>query len=180
MIKNSRGGSLTEEHSLFHERYHYKGGNIGGGISYCFALMDGLRRMGGAVVGNPRHSVYGNNVLDIRRMACSELAPKNTESYFLSKIIWWLKKNTECEKVLSFADLSAGHKGTIYKAANFKKIGETEPSMHVEWNGKLYHPRSLSIDREYSYKMREDLKTGKAKLVKGLPKSIWIYEIKSY
>ena len=77
------------------------------------------------------------------------------------------------------ADASVGHRGTIYAAANFKLIGHTTPTKHVDWNGKLYHPRSLSIDRDYSYKMREDLKTGKAKIITGLPKTIWLYTWKT-
>ena len=47
----------------------------------------------------------------------------------------------------------------------------------MEWNGKIYHPRSLSVDRDYSYRMREDVKKGKAIIKTGLSKKIWIYEI---
>src|SRR5262249_32705607 len=69
-------------------------------------------------------------------------------------------------------------KGTIYKASNFKLKGHTTPTMHVFWNGTRYHPRSLSIDRPYSYKLREAVKTGEATIEKGLPKSCWFYDIK--
>ena len=79
--------------------------------------------------------------------------------------------------VLSYSDKTVGHTGTIYKAANFSNIGETTPTKYVIWNGKTYHPRSLSIDRDYSYKLRAAVVNGTAHIKIGLPKIIWIYKI---
>lgn len=42
---------------------------------------------------------------------------------------------------------------------------------------KVYHPRSLTIDRPYSYKMREAVKNGEAVVKTGQPKKIWLYQI---
>lgn len=160
------------------EKFHYKGSHMGGGISACFALfIDGFL-CGGAVLGRPRHEKKYKNCIDIRRMACIDTSPKNSESFFLGKIIRWITENTKYDFVLSYSDLTQGHNGTIYKASNFKEVGETQPTKYVEWRGIVYHPRSLSIDREYSYKMRKAIDTGEAKLITGLPKKIWIYEIK--
>ena len=110
-------------------------------------------------------------------MACLDESPCNSESYFLGQIIKWISCNTNYDNVLSYSDLTVGHVGTIYKASNFKLVGETTPTKYVEWNGKTYHPRSLTIDRDYSYKMREAVKTGKAFIHTGLPKKIWMYKI---
>lgn len=166
------------------EEFHYKGGHMGGGISFCLALCqeDACHEIvGGVVVGKPRHekkySEFGE-VVELRRMACLDECPKNTESYFLSKVIWFIKKNTNVRRVISYSDKSVGHMGTIYKAANFKLIGETSPSKHVFWNGVRYHPRSLTIERPYSYKIREALKTGEAIIETGQPKLIFEYLIK--
>jgi hypothetical protein len=115
--------------------------------------------------------------LEIRRMACLEEAPKNTESYFLAKIIWKLRKDKACDRVLSYSDGSVGHVGTIYKAANFKCVGNTGPSVHVFWKGVRYHPRSLTIERPYSHRLREAVKTGEATIETMKPKSVWIYDI---
>lgn len=161
---------------------HYKGDHIGGDILCCLALKYGMRIIGGAVVGPPRHSgPYSSGgklkVMEIRRMVCLEIAPKNTESYFLSKVIWYLRRHNDCDRVLSYADGTVGHVGTIYAAANFRKIGETDATMHVFWRGKRYHPRSLSIDRPYSYELREAVKRGDAVTEIGKPKSVWIYDI---
>lgn len=161
------------------ENFHYKKGHMGGGISLCLALMDKDKIIGGCVVGKLRHdkaySKGDKKVLELRRMALLDEAPKNTESYFLSKVIWYLRKNTDVDEVISYSDLSVGHKGTIYKAANFKLIGETAPSKHVFWNGVRYHPRSLTIERPYSYKLREAVKIGEAKVETGEPKLIFSY-----
>lgn len=129
-------------------------------------------------MGLPRHSKKYPGYLEIRRMACLDDAPKNSESYFLGKVIWWIKKNKLAGGVLSYADMSVGHLGTIYKAANFKCIGETSPSKHVFWNGKRYHPRSLTIERPYSHELRKAVKEGTAIIETGKPKNIFIYEVK--
>lgn len=159
------------------EEFHYKKSHMGGGISICFAMFIDDELAGGSVLGRPRHENKYQNCIDIRRMACLDDAPCNSESWFLSQIIKWVTCNTDYENVLSYSDLTAGHKGTIYKAANFKEIGKTTPTKYVEWDGKTYHPRSLSIDRDYSYKMREAVKTGEAVVHTGLPKTIWLYPI---
>lgn len=162
---------------LIFKKYHYKKAHMGGGISTCFAMFIGFDLVGGAVLGLPRHQNKYKNCIDIRRMACLDSSPRNSESWFLGQIIKWVTQKTEFVGVLSYSDLSVGHAGTIYKAANFKEIGETSPTKWVEWEGKKYHPRSLTIDRDYSYRMRKDIETGLAVLKTGLPKKIWMYKI---
>ena len=159
------------------EEFHYKKGHMGGGISVCFAMFIDDKLVGGSVLGKPRHEKKYKNCIDIRRMACLDESPSNSESWFLGQIIRWITCNTSYENVLSYSDMTVGHQGTIYKASNFKEIGETTPTKYVEWNGKTYHPRSITIDRDYSYKLREALKTGEALLKTGLPKRIWLYPI---
>ena len=46
------------------------------------------------------------------------------------------------------------------------------------WKGKRYHPRSLTIDRPYSYKMRKGIITGDTKIVTGETKLIFEYLLK--
>ena len=159
------------------KEFHYKSDNMGGGISVCFAMFIGNKLVGGSVLGKPRHERKYNKCIDIRRMACLDESPCNSESYFLGQIIKWISCNTDYDNVLSYSDLTVGHVGTIYKASNFKLVGETTPTKYVEWNNKTYHPRSLTIDRDYSYKMRKAVKTGEAVIHTGLPKKIWMYKI---
>ena len=161
------------------EDNHYKGGAMGGGISFCLALMWGNKIMGGVVVGKPRHEGKYKQSLDIRRMACIEESPKNSESYFLAKTIWWIKKHyPDVGKVISYSDLTEGHVGTIYKASNFKQIGETSKSKVIVYGNRKYHMRSLTIDRPYSYDIRKAIESGEAYIEEGLPKLIWEYSLK--
>jgi len=157
--------------------FHYKKSNMGGGISVCFAMFIDNKIVGGSVLGKPRHEKKYKNCIDIRRMACLDSAPCNSESYFLGQIIKWITCNTNYDNVLSYSDMTVGHNGTIYKASNFKEMGLTTPTKYIEWEGRVYHPRSLSIDRDYSYRMREAVKTGDAVIKTGLPKKIWMYKI---
>lgn len=159
------------------EEFHYKKGHMGGGISTCLKMLNGEALFGGMVIGKPRHGGKYPNMLEIRRMALLDECPKNSESWFLGKALRWLRDNTDAENILSYADGFVGHKETIYKASNFKLVGMTSESIHVFWNGVRYHPRSLSIDRPYSYALRDAIKDGTATVEKGDPKCIYIYKI---
>jgi len=159
------------------EDNHYKAGHMGGAIAFCFALEYKGIVIGGAVYGPPRHaSSYGDGVTDLRRFALVDDAPKNSESFFLGKTIREIKKHGLANKILTFADETQGHHGTIYKACNFKLIGETPPSKHILWKGKQYHMRSLTIERPYSYTLREAVKSGEAVVVMGLKKYKYMYD----
>ena len=76
--------------NIFRE-FHYKKDHIGGGILFSLSLVWNCTIVGGAVIGKLRHdkaySTENKKCIEIRRMACLDIAPKNTESYFLSKII---------------------------------------------------------------------------------------------
>ena len=157
------------------EAFHYKGGHMGGGISVCYAAEVGGKIVGGVVVGKPRHAGKYAGLLELRRMAMLDECPKNSESKFMAVVIRLLRKRGICSGVLSYADGSVGHQGTIYAACNFKKIGETSATKHVFWRGVRYHPRSLTIERPYSHAMRAALGTGEAVVETGKPKSIWVY-----
>lgn len=168
--------SFSDISNIFKD-FHYKKNAMGGGISVCFVMFINGLLVGGSVLGKPRHEKKYKNCIDIRRMALIDDAPFNSESWFLSQIIKWIASNTSYENVLSYSDMTVGHKGTIYKASNFDSIGETTPTKYVQWGERQYHPRSITIDREYSYRMREALKTGEAEIITGLPKKIWLFEI---
>ena len=160
------------------EDFHYRKGHMGGGISQCFAMLLNNELVGGSVLGKPRHESKYENCIDIRRMACLDDAPFNSESWFLGSILKYLLANTKYDGVLSYSDLTQGHIGTIYKATNFTETGKTSPTKYVEWNDKVYHMRSLTIDRPYSYEMRKAVRDGSAIVKTGEPKIIWMYDLK--
>jgi hypothetical protein len=161
--------------------FHYRKDSIGGSIRYCFGLYFDGWLIGGAAVGDPRHAeAYGGTrfeITELRRLCCHQLAPKNTESYFIGKILWWLGKYTPYKSVLSYADTSVGHVGTIYKATNFQYLGQTDPTQFVRINGRDYHMRSLTIDRPYAKELKEKVNSGEAEIVTGGEKNIYLYQL---
>jgi len=165
------------------KQYHYKEDHIGGNIEKCFGLYFQNRLIGGMAFGYPRHNKkYSQNgkykVWDLRRLCCIDDTPKNTESYFIGKVLKIIRDKTDVDFVISYSDTTVGHYGIIYRASNFEQIGTTGKSKYVLWNNKRYHVRSLTIDRPYSYRLREAIKTGEAELKIGKEKFIYRYKIR--
>ena len=107
---------------------------------------------------------------------------KNAESYFISKTIKWLQKNTDWEYIISYADQNQGHKGVIYRASNFNYLGETSPSKSLEVDGKSFHIRTLSmLDRPYGVEINRRYKAGdeNVKIITNLPKYIYTYDLRN-
>lgn len=74
----------------------------------------------------------GDKILELRRMAISDNAPKNTASNMIS----WMKKDIkkrfpELVKLVSYQDTGVHH-GTIYKASGWTK--SESASTLVDWN----------------------------------------------
>lgn len=62
---------------------------------------------------------------ELRRMACSPDAPKNTPSRFLSWMAKWFRNNEpEITRLISYHDTGV-HTGTIYRAAGWLQDGTT-------------------------------------------------------
>ena len=68
----------------------------------------------------------GRLLLELRRLALSNVCPKNMASFVLSKMIQKIKiKFPNIIKVISYQDKEA-HVGTIYKASNWVGIEQTK------------------------------------------------------
>jgi hypothetical protein len=110
-------------------RNHY----IGKWPSIC-VLSLALRRNGralGVVVFSlpPRETAkrYGGETWELARLWIDDSVPQNGETYLIGRAVRYIKRNHPTVKVLvSYADPSAGHVGTIYKAANWKADGRTD------------------------------------------------------
>ncbi|NQS88384.1 hypothetical protein HQ584_01130 [Patescibacteria group bacterium] len=75
----------------------------------------------------------GKKILELRRLALSDVCPKNTATYTIAKMIKSIKvKFPEIIKLVSYQDTEV-HLGTIYKASNWIKAGETAFS---DWSTK--------------------------------------------
>ena len=124
-----------------------------------------------------------NELIELRRLCCIDDTPKNTESYFIGYTLRWLKKNSKIKKVISYADETYNHSGTIYKASNFKHIGMTNKGKVIAYNNKLYHDKTIRTKykgklKPYCLKIKDALNTGEAYYKNTLGKHIYIYELK--
>ena len=104
-----------------------------------------------------RASVFGEDykrhVTELHRLFVEDeyegaLTPKGTESWFVSRCLKELKKEKpHIWAVLTFADTTEGHCGTIYKATNAKFCGMTAKStFYVDQEGCLRHPRQCGVN----------------------------------
>jgi hypothetical protein len=138
-------------------------------------------RPAGPSAGQSYYPQNPDKVLELRRLCLIDDTPKNAESYFVGKTLRWLKKNTDWEFVLSYADEEQGHSGVIYRASNFKYLGKTKPGKTLEVDGKKFHIRTLSmLDRPYGVEINRRYKEGdeNVKIIETLPKNIYIYKLK--
>jgi hypothetical protein len=63
----------------------------------------------------------------LRRLACAPDAPKNTASRFLNWMVRWFRKRCpERERCIAYQDCQV-HRGTIYKAAGWRKTFISKP-----------------------------------------------------
>ena len=73
-----------------------------------------------ALWNNPSARTLPHHWLELRRMACSPAAPKNTASRFLAWMARYFNQHyPEREKMISYQD-TAVHSGTMYKAAGWQ------------------------------------------------------------
>lgn len=64
---------------------------------------------------------------ELSRLWISDDMPHNTESWFIARTVDWVKRHRpEVECLVSYADPSQGHSGTIYKASNWTSDGMTD------------------------------------------------------
>jgi GNAT superfamily N-acetyltransferase len=81
---------------------------------------------------------------------------QNFASWFLSKVIdRYKQENPDVKMLVSFADKTHGHFGTVYKAANWLFDGETKPSYHyIDQHNAIIHKKTI-YDRAAKEEMSE-------------------------
>jgi hypothetical protein len=138
-------------------------------------------RPAGPSAGKSYYPQAPDKVLELRRLCLIDDTPKNAESYFVGNTLRWLRKNTDWEFVISYADEEQGHTGVIYKATNFTYLGKTGAGKKLEVDGKSFHIRTLSmLDRPYGVEInrRYKAKDDGIKIIQTLPKNIYTYALK--
>lgn len=66
-------------------------------------------------------------VLSLTRLVCLPDAPKNAASFLLGHSVRLIRKDGRFVSLVTYADESQGHTGTIYRAANWTYVGRTGP-----------------------------------------------------
>jgi hypothetical protein len=132
----------------FISNYHYLGSMGRSGV-LVGGYVDG-QLICAAVLAHPtRKEMYTSmgfckgDVLELTRFVISPFVfNKNLASHFLSKLPKYVPSGTRA--LISYSDPSAGHLGTIYKAANWKFVGETKPSyFYMNDDGWKMHKKTL-------------------------------------
>jgi len=93
---------------------------------------------------------YGGETWELARLWLEDWMPKNAETWLIGKSVKWIRqKHPTVHTLVSYADPSFGHQGTIYKAANWQIDGRTDDdrkSPRVDYadaiTGKIYSRRS--------------------------------------
>ena len=70
---------------------------------------------------------YGGKTWELARLYLLDAIPRNAETWLIGASVRYVKRNhKDVQNLLSYADPSAGHSGTIYKAANWRADGRTD------------------------------------------------------
>jgi hypothetical protein len=70
---------------------------------------------------------YGGVTWELARLWLDDCVPFNGETWLIAQALRHLKQvHAEVQFIVSYADPSVGHCGTIYKASNWKKDGRTD------------------------------------------------------
>lgn len=120
-------------------------------------LKDKSRLIGVLMFATPcseavRSSIWGpeskDKVIELHRLHILDITPRNTESWFISRCLkLLLRDKPKIRGVISFADETQGHCGTIYKATNFYFIGKTSKStFYIDSNNRLRHPHQCGVN----------------------------------
>lgn len=173
----------------FIEKNHYSGSINGCMATYCFKLEHDGRVIGAAFFGRmamanqyKRFASVESDVIELRRLCCIDDTPRNTESFFIGRMLRWLQLNTEIKTVVSYADAEYGHSGTIYKASNFKYLGKRPGAKVIMWNGKKYHDKAIRTKykgelKPFAVRLKMALVTGDATYIMTAGKHTFVYDL---
>ena len=133
------------------EREHYLH-SLPGGTRLAFGVFLGNKLLGALTLGVGPLNAYSlmegatpDDCLTLTRIWLSDELPKNSESRFFGIVIRALKRHSRLKFLVSYADPTQGHLGTIYQATGWLYTGLSEAMPKYDLgDGKAYHSRSLS------------------------------------
>lgn len=141
LIPNRMALEMAVEHHYLHRKAP---------SMFSYGLFDGFMMIGCIIYGKPANQqlckgVCGieesSAVLELTRLWILDGTPKNTESFFIGKTLKLLPTNYDI--IVSYAEINAGHIGTVYQATNWIYTGMSDKHKHWELDGKSSHNRHL-------------------------------------
>ena len=128
--------------------------NIGGLQGTCIFTGLPVPEIAKGAFGLERNEQQG--IFELSRL-CIEPTTQSEEynitSWFVSRAIRQLRKDTEVKAIISYAD-SDHHTGTIYRACNFKYAGLTDPKKDFYFADGTKHSRGKVKGAEGEWKER--------------------------
>ena len=128
--------------------------NIGGLQGVCIFTGLPVPEIAKGAFGLERNEQQG--LFELSRL-CIEPSTQSCEynitSWFVSRAIRQLRKDTEVKAIISYAD-SNHHTGTIYRACNFKYAGLTDPKKDFYFADGTKHSRGKVKGAEGEWKDR--------------------------
>lgn len=99
-------------------------------VVLCLRMMVLSIPVGMVVYSMPPMEVdkrYGGKTWELARLYLVDRIPRNAETWLIGQSVRYIKANhPEIRHLISYADPSAGHRGIIYQAANWKADGQTD------------------------------------------------------
>ena len=128
--------------------------NIGGPVGVCIFTGLPVPEVAKGAFGLERNEQQG--LFELSRL-CIEPSTQSCEynitSWFVSRAIKQLRKDTEVKSILSYAD-NDFHSGTIYRACNFKYYGLTDRKKDFYYSDGTKHSRGKVKGSEGEWKER--------------------------
>ena len=175
----------------FLEIHHYSHSINGCITDYCFGLYYNSELIGALFYGRmamanqwKKFSEDPLKVIELRRLACVNDTPMNTESFFIGATLRMLTKIWRKDGiVISYADKEHGHVGTIYKASNFLLGDEIPGAKVIKYKTKIYHDKAIRTKykgnlKPFAAKLKNALETGEAYYHKTAGKYTYIYYLR--
>lgn len=143
-----------EQAREFISKYHYSAGIMPKITKHSLGGFKDGKLVVAATLGygtRPLHTIrnifpaFGpKDYLELGRLCALNEMPRNTESYFLSRMIQWIKDNDPDRKVLySWSDGLLGKPGFVYAASNFYYGGFIWTETYLDKLGNRCHVRTI-------------------------------------
>jgi len=113
-------------------------------LVYYHGKVKGAMQIGYGIRPKIKGEYDPDSVREFDRMWLSDEMPKYSETICLSLLHHYLRKaHPEIKVLISYADTSAGNKGTIYKAANYELVDRLPVDFYLLPSGERVHPVTM-------------------------------------